>query len=149
MEDPASPTRTEKVREERKRSAQDDFLNLPARQLAELILGNVPNWVYSYPLKNTYLWQLTVLQGVAAGLAANFLIKYLSVWEKNSASIIETIRNEFVDRIDEIRQEGESAADLSEVLSVSKDLQRISKEQIPARIWEHLSSILEVSHESP
>ncbi len=145
MEDPAEPLRNEKVREERKKSAQNEFLKMPAQQLAELILGNVPNWVYSYPQKDTYLWQLTVLQGVTAGLAANLLMNYLSIWEEHSTEILDRIQREFMGRIDEIRQQGESATDLPEVLSISKELQRISGEEIPDRIWEYLSSKLEGS----
>ena len=145
MEDPTEPARTERVREERKKSAEDDFLKLPAQQLAELVLGNVPNWVYSYPQKETYLWELTVLQGLAAGLAANLLMKYLSVWEENSARILKKIEQQFTDKIDEMRQQGESAATLPEILSVSKGLQQISREQIPDQIWNYLCSKLESS----
>jgi len=145
MEDPTEPARTERVREERKKSAEDDFLKLPAQQLAELVLGNVPNWVYSYPQKETYLWELTVLQGLAAGLAANLLMKYLSVWEENSARILKKIELQFTDKIDEMRQQGESAATLPEILSVSKGLQRISREQIPDQIWKYMCSKLESS----
>lgn len=143
MEDPAEPLRNEKVREERKKSAQNEFLKMPAQQLAELILGNVPNWVYSYPQKDAYLWQLTVLQGVTAGLAANLLMKYLSIWEEHSTEILDRIQQEFMGRIDEIRQRGESATDLPEVLSVSKELQRISGEEIPDRIWKLIFSTLD------
>jgi hypothetical protein len=138
MVHPADPVRKEKVTEERKKSAQDEFLNMPAQELAELILGNVPIWVYSYPGKDTYLWQLTVLQGVAAGLAGNLLMKYLSVWEENSPEILEKIQKEFVDSIEEIRRRGESATTLPQVLSVSKELQRISREEMPEQIWKYI-----------
>lgn len=146
MEDPAEPARNEKIREERKKSAQDDFFKVPARQLAELILGNVPMWVYSYPAKDTYLWQLTVLQGVTAGLAADFLTRYLAVWEENSSEILNSIQKEFLDKIEQIRQRGESASDLFEVLAVSKELQRIGREQIPDQIWKYMRSKLGVSN---
>jgi len=143
MKDPAEPERNERIKEERKKSAQDDFVNMPAQQLAEMILGNVPIWVYSYPAKNTYLWQLTVLQGVAAGLAAHFLMKYLAVWEENSSEILNKIKERFVDKIGEIRERGESASDLPDVLSVSKELLRISREQIPDQIWNEICSKME------
>lgn len=142
MIDHAEPERTEKIREERKKQARDDLLKMPAPQLAELILGNVPVWVYSYPAKDTYLWHLTVLHGVAAGLAARFLMEYLAIWEKNSAEILKKIQKEFVDEIGELRQRGESAADISEAYSLSMELQRISREQIPQYIWKHISSKL-------
>ncbi len=145
MEDPAEHSRNEKVREERRRSAQDEFLKLPAEQVAELILGNVSKWVYSYPQRDTYLWQLTILQGVAAGLAANSLMRYLSVWEENSIEILDSIQKDFRDKIEELRHQGESAADIPEILSISKELQRISKEQIPDQIWRYFCSKLEVS----
>lgn len=145
MEDPARPERNERIKEETKKSDQDAFLNMPAGQLAELILGNVPIWVYSYPGKDTYLWQSTVLEGVAAGLAANLLMKYLTVWEENSSEILNKIQQEFTDKIGEIRQRGESATDLPEVLSASKELQRISSEQIPDEIWKDICSKMEVT----
>lgn len=140
IEDPVEPLRNENVREERKKSTQNEFLKMPAQHLAELILGNVPNWVYSYPQRDTYLWQLTVLQAVAAGLAANSLMKYLSIWEEHSPEILNRIQQEFLGRINEIRQRGESATGLPKVLSVFKELQRISGEEIPDRIWEYISS---------
>ena len=143
MLDPAEPIRNEKVREEQKRKAQEDFLTMPAKDLAELILGNVPGWVYYYPRKDTYLWQLTVLQGVAAGLAGNLLMKYLSVWEENSSEILNKIQQQFMDKINEIRRQGESAIDLVEVLSVSKELERISREKMPEQIWKYICSKLE------
>lgn len=65
--------RHEKVKEEVKASKREDFLRMSADRMADLILGNVPNWVYSYPGRNSYLWDLTVLQGVAAGLASDRL----------------------------------------------------------------------------
>lgn len=144
MEDPTEPARNEKVREERKRSAQEDFLKMPAEELAELILGNVPKWVYSYPQGDTYLWLLTILQGVTAGLAANSLMKSFSVWEENSAEILNSIEKDFKDKIEELRHQGESATDIPEILSISKELQRISKEQIPDQIWKYICSKLEV-----
>ena len=136
----ADPVRKEKVTEERKKSAQEEFLTMPAQQLAELILGNVSIWVYSYPGKDTYLWKLTALQGVAAGLAANLLMKYLSVWEENASEMLDKIQEEFADRIEELRRQGESASTLTQVLSVSKELQRISREQMPEQIWKYICS---------
>lgn len=145
MLDPAEPLRNEKVREEQKRKAQEDFVTTPAHDLAELILGNVPAWVYYYPQKDTYLWQLTVLQALAAGLAANLLMKYLSVWEENSPEILDKIQKEFVDKIEELRRRGQSAISLPDVLSVSKELELISREQMPEEIWKYISSRLEAT----
>lgn len=145
MLDPAEPLRNEKVREEQKRKAQEDFLTTPAQDLAELILGNVPAWVYYYPQKDTYLWQLTVLQALAAGLAANLLMQYLSIWEENSPEILDKIQKEFVDKIEELRRRGQSAISLPDVLSVSKELERISREQMPEEIWKYISSRLEAT----
>jgi hypothetical protein len=145
MVDHAEPERTEQIRKERKKQARDDLLKMPAPQLAELILGNVPVWVYSYPAKDTYLWQLTVLQGVAAGLTIHLLMEYLAIWEKNSAAILKNIQKEFMDEIRELRQRGESATDISETFSLSMELQRISREEIPQYIWKHISSKLKAS----
>jgi hypothetical protein len=139
----ADPVRKEKVTEEKKKSAQEEFLTMPAQQLAELLLGNVPIWVYSYPGTDTYLWKLTLLQGVAAGLAGNLLMKYLSVWEENSSEMLDKIQEEFADRIEELRRQGEFASTLTQVLSVSKELQRISKEEMPERIWKYIRPKLE------
>jgi hypothetical protein len=142
LEDPAEPLRNEKIREERKVTAQSDFLKMSPQLLAELILGNVPNWVYSYPDEGSYLWELTILHGVAAALLANLLMKYLAIWEENSKDILDKIQQEFGGRIDEIRQRGESARELPEILSVSKELRRISREQIPEEIWKYICSKL-------
>jgi hypothetical protein len=145
MEDPGEPVRNEMVREERRKSAQNEFLKMPAQVLAELILGNVPNWVYSYPQKDTYLWKLTVLQGVAAGLETSSLMRYLSIWEENAPEILDHIQREFTAKIDDIRRRGESATALPDILSVSKELQQISREQIPDQVWKYLSSKVKLS----
>jgi hypothetical protein len=142
LEDPAEPVRNEKVREERRLSAQHDFVMMPAQLLAELILGNVPNWVYSYPENSTYLWRLTVLQGITAGMAANLLMKYLSVWEESSPEILKRIEEEFMTQINQVRRRGESASELAEILSVSKELRGLSREQIPDKIWTYISARL-------
>ena len=139
MLDPKDPARNERIEEETKKLSREAFLDMPARQLVELILGNVPVWVYSYPAKNTYLWSLTVLRGVAAGLAANSLIKYLTIWEENSPQILKKIQQEFMDKIRVVRQRGEKAIDLSEVFSVSMELQRISRDEIPDQVWKYIS----------
>jgi hypothetical protein len=118
---------------------------MPAQVLAELILGNVPNWVYSYPQKDTYLWKLTVLQGVAAGLETSSLMRYLSIWEENAPEILDHIQREFTAKIDDIRRRGESATALPDILSVSKELQQISREQIPDQVWKYLSSKVKLS----
>jgi hypothetical protein len=140
MLDPKDQARNKMIEEEAKKLTREDFLNLPARQLVDLILGNVPVWVYSYPAKDTYLWSLTVLRGVAAGLTANFFIKYLTIWEENSAQILKKIQQEFMDKIRVVRQRGETATDLSDVFSVSSELQRISREEIPDKIWKYIST---------
>jgi hypothetical protein len=145
LEDPAEPLRDEKVREERKKSAEGEFMKMLPRLSAELILGNVPNWVYSYPQKPSYLWELVILQGVAAALSANVLMKYLSVWEENSREILRGIEQEFLAKIDKVRDAGESASELPEMLSISRELKRISREQIPEQIWKHILSKLESS----
>jgi chromatin remodeling complex protein RSC6 len=142
MIDHAESERTEQIGEERKKQARDDLLQMPVQQSAELILGNVPVWVYSYPAKNTYLWHLTVLQGVAAGLAAQLLIEYLAIWEKNSAEMLKKIQKEFMDKIKDLRDRGESATDISKAFSVSMELQRISREEIPDYIWKYIFSKL-------
>ena len=59
MLDPVEPTRNEQVRDQQKRKSREDFLTMPAQDLAELVLGNIPAWVYYYPQKDSYLWQLT------------------------------------------------------------------------------------------
>jgi hypothetical protein len=143
MIDPAEPLRNEKISEEAKKSSQDDFLNMPANRLAELVLGNVPVWVYSYPAQDTYLWKLTVLRGVAAGLAAQYLMHYLSVWENNSTEILHKIKNEFMDEIQEIRLRSEAAVDLSAAHRISTEIQLIIKEKIPEHIWYYMSSKVE------
>jgi hypothetical protein len=140
MLDPKDPARNERIEEETEKLTREEFLDMPARQLVDLILGNVPVWVYSYPAKDTYLWFLTVLRGVAAGLAANSFIKYLAIWEENSPQILKKIQLEFMDKIREVRQRGEAAIDLSEVFSVSMELQRISREEIPDQIWKYISN---------
>jgi hypothetical protein len=145
MIDHAESERTERIREEREKQARDDILKMPPQQLAELILGNVPVWVYSYPTKDTYLWHLTVIQGVAAGLAAHFLIEYLAIWEKTSAEMLKKIQKEFMDEIKGLRQRGESAPDISKAFSVSMELQRISREEIPDFIWNYISSKMKAS----
>jgi hypothetical protein len=145
MIDHAESERTERIREERKKQARDDILKMPAQQLAEFILGNVPVWVYSYPAKNTYLWHLTILQGIAAGLAAQLLIEYLAIWEKNSAEMLKKIQKEFIDKIKGFRQRGESATDISKAFSLSMELQRISREEIPDFIWNYISSKMKAS----
>jgi hypothetical protein len=143
MLDPTEPVRNEKIREEQKRKAQEDFLTMPAQDLAELILGNVPAWVYYYPQKETYLWQLTALQALAAGLAGNLLMKYLSVWEENSSDILKKIQQEFAEKIDDLHRRGQSTISLPEVLSISKELERISREQMPEEVWKYICSKLE------
>ena len=140
MLDPKDPARNEKIEEETKKLAREEFVNLPARQLVDLIFGNIPVWVYSYPAKDTYLWSLTVLRGVAAGLAAKSFIKYLTIWEENSVQILKKIQQAFMDKIRAVRQRGEAAIDLSEVFSVSMELQRISREEIPDQIWKYIST---------
>ena len=145
MLDPAEPTRNEQVRDQQKRKSREDFLTMPAQDLAELVLGNIPAWVYYYPHKDSYLWQLTVLQGVAAGLAAHFLMKYLAVWEENSTEILSKIQQDFMERIDELHRRGESAMSLPDILSVSKELERTSKEQMPEEIWKHMCTKLEMN----
>jgi hypothetical protein len=145
MIDHAESERTEQIREKRKKQARNDLLQMPAQQSAELILGNVPVWVYSYPTKDTYLWRLTVLQGVAAGLAAQLLIEYLAIWEKNAAEMLKKIQKEFMDEIKNLRERGESANDISKAFSVSMELQRISREEIPEYIWKYISSKLKTS----
>jgi hypothetical protein len=142
MESPDDPVRNEKVKEEFKASKREDFLKMPADLMANLILGNVPIWVYSYPGRNTYLWNLTVLQGVAAGLAADRLMTYLTAWEEHSEEILDKIREKFTDRIQQVRRQGEAAVEIHEVLSVSREVQLISTEQIPEEIWKVLSSIV-------
>jgi hypothetical protein len=81
-----------------------------------------------------------VLRGVAAGLAANSFIKYLTIWEENSPQILKKIQQAFTDKIRAVRQRGEAAIDLSEVFSVSMELQRISREEIPDQIWKYIST---------
>jgi len=139
---PSQPARNEEVREERKRAAGKDLMALPGEHLAELILGNVPVWVYSYPAPTTHLWQLTVLQGVAAGLAAHHLMNYLAIWEERSSNILSTIQSEFLAEIRELRQRGESATDFSEAMAATMEIQRISREEIPQRIWDHIEEAL-------
>jgi len=142
MEVPDDPVRNEKGKEEFKASKRKDFLRISADLMADLILGNVPYWVYSYPEKDTYLWSLTVFQAIAAGVAADRLMTYLSTWEGHSEEILDKIREKFVDRIQQVRRQGEAAVEIPEVLSVAREVQRISGEQIPEEIWKELSSRL-------
>ena len=61
MIDHAEPERTEQIGEKRKKRARDDLLQMPAQQSADLILDDVPVWVYSCPTKDTYLWHLSIV----------------------------------------------------------------------------------------
>jgi hypothetical protein len=145
MLDSAKPTRNEQVRDQQKRKNREDFLTMPALDLAELILGNIPAWVYSYPHRDSYLWQLTALLGVTAGLAADFFMKYLAVWEENTSEIMNSIQQDFMEKIDELHRRGESTMNLPDILSVSNELKKISQEQIPEQIWEHIRDKLGIT----
>lgn len=136
--DHSDPGRMQTVRAERKTLARGDFIVTPPPLLAELILGNIPMWVYSYPAKGTYLWELTVLQGVAAALAAKRFMRYLMFWEEHSEEILAHIQKDFVKRIKALRKEGE-AADLAGAFSVSMKLHGISREEIPDSIWKYIT----------
>jgi len=136
--DHSDPGRIQKVREERKKMARGEFIVTPSPMLAELILGNIPMWVYSYPAKGTYLWELTVLQGIAAALAAKRFMRYLVFWEEHSEEVLTHIQKEFVERIKALRREGEEA-DLTGAFSVSMKLQSISREEIPDSIWKYIT----------
>jgi hypothetical protein len=47
-----------------------------------------------------------------------------------------------MDEIKEIQKRGEAATDVTEIFSVSLELQRLSREEIPAQIWAHISSMV-------
>ncbi|MBN2126013.1 MAG: hypothetical protein JW821_17070 [Deltaproteobacteria bacterium] len=70
-------------------------------------------------------------------------LRYLGFWEKNSASLLKKIEANFLDRIREIGEKGKKAGDLSEVFVVSRDLQRISTEEIPQYICGEIQSNLQ------
>jgi len=145
MLDRENETRKEEVREEGKKAAGEDFRNMPPQQCAEMILGNVPVWVYSYPEKDSYLWLLTVLQGVAAGIAAKLYLNYLGFWESNSSLLLQKIDRRFNEKIRAMRERGKGAKELTEVFSVSRELQRISKDEIPDYLWSEMPDELKGS----
>ena len=145
MVDHEDKVRNERVKEERKKAAGEDFRKMPPQQMAEMILGNIPVWVYSYPEKDSYLWLLTILQGVAAGIAVKLFLNYLGFWERNSSLLLKKIEGRFTDKIRAIRDRGKAATDLTEVYSVSRELQQISKEEIPEYIWSEMSRALKDS----
>ncbi len=136
--DPRDQARNDMVKEAQKKSARADFLRLPIELLAELILGNVPVWVYTYPAKDSYLWHLTVLQGVAAGLAGNHFRRSLAFWETHSTEILEGMQQEFTVKIKAVRLRAETATDISEVFTVARQLRQISEKEIPEFIWSRL-----------
>jgi hypothetical protein len=63
----------------------------------------------------------------------------------NTNAILDKIQQEFRQEIQKIQRQSESARDVSEVLSVSQVVQRMSREEIPGRIWKYLSSDLQLS----
>ena len=66
-------------------------------------------------------------------------LNYLGFWERNSSLLMKKIEGRFTDKIRAIRERGKDATDLTEVYSVSRELQRISKEEIPGYIWSEMS----------
>lgn len=137
------PAHNEQIAREARRTAKETFMKLAPDQLAELVLGNVPVWVYAYPAQESYLWRLTALQSVAAGIAADFFMQALALWEKESPGILKGIEHEFLQRVDTLRRKGESATDLREIHEISVALRRISTEEIPEHIWKSLKPHLE------
>ena len=75
-------------------------------------------------------------------------MKYLSVWEENSSDILNKIQQEFAEKIDDLRRRGQSTISLPEVLSISKELERISREQMPEEVWKYICSKLDVTEQS-
>ncbi len=149
VESHKDPVHKQEIRREARTIAKEAFMKLPPDQLAELILANVPAWVYAYPSQESYLWRLTALQSVAAGVAADFLMRALGVWEKESPRILKEIEREFMQRLDALRKKGETAIDLAEIHAVAVALRRISAEEIPEHIWKHLEPALkEISEAS-
>jgi hypothetical protein len=63
----------------------------------------------------------------------------------NTNAILYKIQQEFRQEIQKIQRQSESARDVSEVLSVSQVVQRMSREEIPGQIWKYLSSDLKLS----
>jgi hypothetical protein len=62
-------------------------------------------------------------------------MNYLAVWEEEGGEILKEVEAGVLDQIDTIRKQSESASEVPEILSISKDIQRISREQIPDQIW--------------
>jgi len=139
LEEPDKPERNDMIRQGAKKVKGDELVAMSTLILAELILGNVPGWVYSYPEKGSYLWLTTVYQGVAAGMAADLYVNALSLWEKHAETIMADLSGIYTVKIDELNRKGQAASNLGEVLSVSKRIEQIAGEDIPEAIWERLS----------
>jgi hypothetical protein len=73
------------------------------------------------------------------------MVKFLAAWERHSPEILDKIQQEFREKIQKMRRQSESARNVSEVLSVSQEVQRMSREEIPGQIWKYLSSDMNLS----
>ena len=66
---------------------------------------------------------------MAAGLTAQYLMQYLFLCEENSSEIINKIRNEFMDEIQEIRYLSEAVVYLSAAILFLRRFNACAKRQ--------------------
>jgi len=135
LEDPEKPENNDMIKEESKKAQGDQLAAMSTLLLAELILGNVPTWVFSYPQKDNYLWLSTTYQGVAAGLAADLYVKFLYAYERNAEKIITDIEKVFAEKLDVFKNKGPGAPNLAEVLSVSRLIDQMTGQDISEDPW--------------
>jgi len=135
LEDPERPEKNDMIMQESKKVQGDQLAAMSTLLLAELILGNVPMWVYSYPKKGAYLWLATTYQGVAAGLAADLYVKFLYAWKRNAEKIMADIEKIFIEKMDVFKKKGADAPNLAEVLSVSRLIDQMTGKDIAEDPW--------------
>jgi len=139
----STPERAEQLLRQKRAQLRETFLAQGFGRTAERMIGIVQGWGSDYPDPGTWLWQETVLEGVAAGIRARLVEDFVEVLRSDRDLIMSRVEASIGEQIaalqDVVANGVHSMEQANQAVSTAL---RAFDQVVPEIAWEHVRSKL-------
>lgn len=141
----ATAEEVERRRQFNRQEAHEFFIEIPAVQLADLMLGLVRVWGAAYPEPTSALWTEVGLRAVAAALRVQLYEQALAAWDTRPEELergIARVLDKELERTRELLAQGIDS--IAQADKITAHTAKVAREVVPSMVWDCVKERLKI-----
>ena len=139
----ATPERVEELKRQHRAQLREVFLAQGFERTAERMVGIVRGWGAEYPDRGSWLWQETVLEGVASGIRARLVQDFVEVLRTDREIVLKRVEDSIGKQVSALHEAiAKGVHSMEQATQAVAAALRALDQLVPEIAWEHVRSKL-------